>query len=164
MMRMSGRAVLQIFVVLQFGIVLLSISTPLHAQTAAINDLKGKIFDAKMAQQVFAAGLKHCSELDGTNFYFQPRDRVLSLEEYHRSLANLATQGVFNPETKRPWTQEDANARWVQVQKQANSDKDTCALVASLPDLQKKLQELQQTAATQNNPPPKQQNNPPPKQ
>ena len=52
-------------------------ATPLHAQTAVINDLKGKIFDAKMAVQTFAAGLKHCAELDGSTFYMQPRDRVL---------------------------------------------------------------------------------------
>ena len=87
-------------------------SVRVRAQTAAINDLKGKIFDAKMAQQTFAGGLKHCSELDGTNFYFQPRDRVLNLDDYHRSLESLALQGVFNPETKRPWNEQDADARW----------------------------------------------------
>jgi len=53
----------------------LNFSGPLHAQTAAINDLRGKIFDAKMAQQSFAGGLPHCSELDGTNFYLEARDR-----------------------------------------------------------------------------------------
>ena len=88
----------------------------LRAQNAAIDDLRGKIFDAKMAQQIFAGGLVHCSELNGTNFYFQPRDRVLNLDEYHRSLDNLALQGVFNPETKRPWSQKDADARWAEVQ------------------------------------------------
>jgi hypothetical protein len=124
------------------------VATPLHAQTPAINDLKGKIFDAKMAQQTFAGGLKHCSELDGTNFYFQARDRVLNLDEYHRSLDSLALQGVFNPETKRPWSQQDAEARWAQVQKQGATDKANCTLVASLPDLQKKLENLQREAAT----------------
>jgi hypothetical protein len=68
------------------------------------------------------------------------------LIEYHRSLDNLALQGVFNPETKRPWNQQDADARWEQVRKQALSDKANCALVASLPDLQKKLEELQRAA------------------
>jgi hypothetical protein len=114
---------------------------------AAINDLKGKIFDAKMAQQTFAGGLKHCSELDGSNFYFQPRDRVLNLDEYHRSLESLAMQRVFNPATKKPWSTEDADARWDEVRKQALADKANCALVASLPDLEKKLGELQQQAA-----------------
>ena len=77
-------------------------ATPARAQNAAIDDLKGKIFDAKMAQQTFAGGLRHCSELNGANFYFQPRDRVLNLEDYHRSLDNLALQGVFNPVTHKP--------------------------------------------------------------
>ncbi|MGA7791237.1 MAG: hypothetical protein WCA56_24045 [Xanthobacteraceae bacterium] len=135
-----------------FGTVIATIglaafSTPGHAQNTAIDDIKGKIFDAKMAQQTFAGGLTHCSELNGTNFYFQPRDRVLNIDEYHRSLDNLALQGVFNPATKRPWNQKDADARWAQVQKQAQKDQATCALVASLPDLQKKLQVMQQQTA-----------------
>ena len=123
-------------------------SSAVHAQNAAINDLKGKIFDAKMAAQTFAGGLKHCSELDGTNFYFQPRDRVLNLDEYRRSLDSLAMQRVFNPATKKPWSQEDANARLEEVRKQALDDKANCALVASLPELQKKLDDLQQQTAT----------------
>jgi hypothetical protein len=125
---------------------------PLRAQTPAMNDLRGKIFDAKMAQQMFAGGLPHCSELNGTNFYFEPRDRVLNLEDYHRSLNNLALTQAFNPETKRPWNQQDADARWAEVQKQALTDQANCALVASLPDLQKKLQQLQQAAASQSGP------------
>jgi hypothetical protein len=133
------------------GLILLalSLSEPLRAQTPAIDEIKGKIFDAKMAQQTFAGGLRHCKELNGDNFYFQQRDRVLNLEEYHRSLDNLAMQGVFNPETKRPWNMEDANSRWEQVRKQALTDKSNCALVASLPELEKKLEELQQQAAVQ---------------
>ncbi len=78
---------------------------PARAQNQAVDDLKGKIFDARMAKQTFAGGLKFCSELDGKHFYFQPRDRVLDLEEYHRSLENLAKQQVFNPEKHRPWTE-----------------------------------------------------------
>ena len=120
-----------------------------RAQTAEINALKGKIFDAKMAQQTFAGGLPHCKELDGTNFYFRQRDRVLNLEEYHHSLESLARQSVFNPETKRPWNEEDAIARWEQVQKEAADDRANCALVASLPELQKKLDDLQKQAAAQ---------------
>jgi hypothetical protein len=129
------------------GALALNFPAPVRAQNAAINDLKGKIFDAKMAQQTFAGGLRHCSELNGSNFYFQARDRVLNLQDYHRSLDNLAAQGVFNPETKRPWNQEDANARWEQVRKEALQDQANCALVASLPELQKKLEDLQQQSA-----------------
>jgi hypothetical protein len=132
-------------------VVAVGFAAPLRAQTPAMNDLRGKIFDAKMAQQTFAGGLPHCSELNGTNFYFAPRDRVLNLDDYHRSLTNLALTGTFNPETKRPWNQEDAEARWAEVQKQAQTDMANCALVASLPFLQKKLAELQ-AAAAQSNP------------
>ena len=78
---------------------------PARAQNQAVDDLKGKIFDARMAKQTFAGALKFCSELDGKHFYFQPRDRVLDLEEYHRSLENLAKQQVYNPEKHRPWTE-----------------------------------------------------------
>jgi hypothetical protein len=124
-------------------------SSAVRAQTAEINDLKGKIFDAKMAQQTFANGLSHCKELDGSNFYFRQRDRILNLEDYHRSLESLALQRVFNPETKRPWSEEDATAKWEQVQKEAADDRTNCALVASLPELQKKLDELQKQAAVQ---------------
>lgn len=89
-------------------------STPLYAQNAqnadAINDLKAKIFDARLAQRNFSAGLRHCSELNGTNFYFEQRDRVLNLQDYRRSLDNLVTQGAFNPETRRPWNKQDAEA------------------------------------------------------
>ena len=122
-------------------------STPLYAQNAqnadAINDLKAKIFDARLAQRNFSAGLRHCSELNGTNFYFEQRDRILNLQDYRRSLDNLVTQGAFNPETRRPWNKQDAEARWAQVQKQATTDQANCAAVASLPFLEKKLKELQ---------------------
>jgi hypothetical protein len=121
-----------------------------RAQSPEINDLKGKIFDAKMAQQTFGNGLTHCRELDGTNFYFRQRDRILNLEDYHRSLESLALQQVFNPETKRPWNEEDAIVKWEQVQKQAADDRTNCALVTSLPELQKKLDELEKQAAAQN--------------
>jgi hypothetical protein len=118
-------------------------STPARAQNQAVDDLKGKIFDARMAKQTFAGGLKFCNELDGKHFYFQARDRVLDLEEYHRSLDNLAKQQVFNPEKHRPWTDQDAAERWDQVQKQAASDQANCQLVASLPALEKQLDELE---------------------
>jgi hypothetical protein len=114
-----------------------------QAQNQAVDDLKGKIFDARMAKQTFAGGLKFCNELDGKHFYFQARDRVLDLEDYHRSLENLAKQQVFNPEKRRPWTEQDATERWEQVQKQAVSDQANCQLVASLPALEKQLDELE---------------------
>ena len=63
--------------------------SPLHAQNATIDELKGKIFDARMAQQTFANGLKYCSELNGKSFYYQLRNRILNLEEYFHSLENL---------------------------------------------------------------------------
>ena len=121
----------------------LAASAPVRAQNQAVDDLKGKIFDARMAKQTFAGGLKFCNELDGKHFYFQARDRVLDLEEYHRSLENLAKQQVFNPEKHRPWTEQDAAERWDQVQKQAVSDQANCQLVASLPALEKQLDELE---------------------
>jgi hypothetical protein len=125
----------------------LTVAGVARAQTAEINDLKGQIFDAKMAQQTFGKGLAHCSELDGTNFYFRQRDRILNLEEYHHSLESLAQQRTFNPETKRPWNEEDAIARWDLVQKQATDDRRNCGLIAHLPELEKKLDELQKQAS-----------------
>ena len=92
-------------------------------------------------QRNFAGGLRHCTELNGTNFYFEQRDRVLNLQDYRRSLDNLAAQGGFNPETRRPWTKQDADARWAQV---AVTHQTNCAAVASLPFLEKKLKELEQ--------------------
>jgi len=89
-----------------------------------------------------------CSELNGTNFYFQPRDRVLNLQDYRRALDSFVMQGAYNPETKRPWNKEDAEARWAQMQKQATTDQANCAAVASLPSLRLKLKELQQQQST----------------
>jgi ABC-type phosphate transport system auxiliary subunit len=121
--------------------------SPLQAQTPAIDDLKGKIFDARMAEQMFAGGLKHCDELDGKSFYYQIRNRILNLEEFAHSLDNLVKAQVFNPAKRRPWTLEDAKERWEQATKQAREDQDKCELVRSLPELEKRLQELQQKAA-----------------
>ncbi len=131
----------------------------LHAQNLAtderkakIDELKGRIFDAHMAQQTFAEGLQHCSELDGKSFFFQLRRRMLNLEEYFRSLENLAKAQVYNPEKRRPWSLEDAKQRWEEVKKQAQEDKQKCELVRSLPDLEKRLQELEQNAAASDKP------------
>jgi hypothetical protein len=132
-----------------FGIMLVCslAAGPLHAQTQTIDDLKGKLFDAHMMEKMFVGGLKFCKELDGKNFfYFQPRNRVLNLDEYHRSLENLAREHVFNPEKHRPWSDDDAAERWEVVKKEAVTDKENCDLVASIPDLEKKLQELEKQA------------------
>ncbi len=120
---------------------------PLHAQNAAIDELKGKIFDARTAQQTFANGLKYCSELNGKSFYYQLRNRILNLEDYLHSLENLAKAEVFNPEKRRPWTLQDVKERWEEVKKQAQADKEKCELVRSLPELEKRLEELQKTTA-----------------
>jgi hypothetical protein len=125
-------------------------SGPLRAQTSAIDDLKGKIFNAQMAQQTFAGGLTHCGEYDGTNFYFAARDRVLALQDYHRSLNSLALQQAYNFETRQPWDQQEADKRWAEAQQLAITDRTNCQLVASLSDMQKQLAELQQQAAAQN--------------
>jgi hypothetical protein len=120
----------------------------LCAQDLTIAEVKGRIFDAKMLKQTFANGLKFCNQLDGTNFYFPPHDRVLNLEEYHRSLESLAKQQLFNPERRRPWNEQDAAERWDQVQRQAAKDKENCQLVARLPGLEKQLDDMEKNAAT----------------
>ena len=118
-----------------------------HAQGLSIDEIKGRIFDAKMLKQTFANGLKFCNELNGNNFYFPPRDRVLDLDEYHRSLQSLVRQQVYNPERHKPWTEEDATDRWEQVKRQAAKDRGNCLLVASLPDLEKQLDDAEKKAA-----------------
>jgi hypothetical protein len=126
-------------------LLVLTASTPLLAQnSAALNDIKAKVWEAQLVQRNFAAGLRHCNELNGTNFYFETRDRVLNLQDYRRSLDNLAAQGAYNPETRRPWSKQDADARWAQVQKDAVTHQSNCAAVASLPFLEKKLKEMEQ--------------------
>src|ERR1700757_2648739 len=108
--------------------VALSLAGSLHAQDLAeLNNLKGKILEAELAQGNFAAGLRHCNELNGTNFYFDQRDRVLNLQDYRRSLDNLVAAGMFNQETRRPWNRQDADARWAQVQKEATTNQANCA-------------------------------------
>ena len=121
----------------------LILSVPARAQNQDIDDLKGRIFDARMAKETFANGLKFCTELDGKHFYFLGRDRVVALEDYHRSLENLAKQQVFNPQTHKPWTEQDAAERWDFAQKQAAKDQADCQLVASLPALEKQLDDLE---------------------
>ena len=130
-------------------LLVLTASNPLHAQNSeALNDIKAKIWEAQLVQRNFSGGLRHCNELNGTNFYFEQRDRVLNLQDYRRSLDNFAAQGAYNPETKRPWNKQDADARWAQVQKDAVTHQANCAAVASLFFLEKKLKELQQQSGT----------------
>jgi hypothetical protein len=144
------RVVLHAFLAGVAGATLLSaqFAGPLHAEDVTVDELKSKILNAQIMQQAFAKGLQHCSELNGANFYFQPRDRVLNLTDYHRALDSLAMQHAFNPETHRPWSQQDADTRWAEVQREAVQNQANCALVASLPDMQKKLQDLQRQAAS----------------
>jgi hypothetical protein len=134
----------------------LMMAASLHAQTPAIDDLKGKIFDARMTQQTFAGGMKFCSELDGSNFYFQPRDRVLNLEAYSQSLENLVQAQTFNPAKRRPWSAEDAKERRDEVKKEAQEDRQKCELVRSLPELERQLRELQNNTAASETPEKKQ--------
>jgi hypothetical protein len=110
-----------------------------------IDEIKGKIVDAQTAQQSFD-GLKYCSELNGTSFYSRLRDRVLNLEEYQRSLESLVNAKARNPAKQGPWTAEDAKERSEDVKRQAQEDKRKCELVQSLPNLEKRLQELQAVA------------------
>jgi hypothetical protein len=121
--------------------------SPAFAQGPTVDEVKGKILDAKMLKQTFAGGLKYCSDLNGSNFYFAQRDRVLNLDDYRRSLESLAKQQVFNSETRRPWNDKDAADRWAVVQQQATSDIKNCELVASLPELEKQLDGIEKNAA-----------------
>ena len=130
------------------GVALLLIAcSPLRAQNPEIDELKGKIFDARMAQQTLGEGLKYCPELNGKSFYFRVRSRILDLEEYFHSLENLVKAQTFNPDKRRPWSLQDAKERWEEVKKQAQADKEKCELVQSLPELEKRLEELQKTSA-----------------
>ena len=68
----------------------MTLASSLHAQDLTeLNDLKAKVWEVELALRNFAAGLTRCSELDGTNFYFYPRDRALNLQDYRRSFDNF---------------------------------------------------------------------------
>jgi len=118
-----------------------------YAQNQAIDDLKGKIFDARMAHEQLGKGVRFCENLTGKGFYFHLRDRVLDLEEYLHSLENLAKAEVYNPEKRRPWSLEDVKERWEAVKKEAADDKQKCDLVRRLPEMEKQLQELEASKA-----------------
>ncbi len=121
----------------------LILASPAHAESFTFNELKAKIFDARMALKTFVGGLRFCKELDGTNFYYQPRNRVLNLEEYHQSLDNLVKAQVFNPEEAAAVECRGRQPALGAGQKQALEEKETCKLVALLPELEKRLEELQ---------------------
>jgi hypothetical protein len=114
-------------------------------QSSEIDAIKEKIDDAQMMQKMFG-GAKYCSDLDGASFYLRKDDRVVNLEEYLRSLQSLVKAGRFNQAKRRPWTPEDAQEREEEAKKLAQEDKSKCELVASLPKLEKRLQELQSAA------------------
>jgi hypothetical protein len=115
----------------------------LHAEDpqllAKINGIKVEIIEAENIQKKFSAALKHCHLLDGKNFYMQNQDRILNVEQYHKSLENLVKDRVFNPQKKGPWTGADAEDRLKVVEKMAEHDKYRCEIVAKLPALQKEL-------------------------
>ena len=129
------------------GIVALALLTPpaAHPEDLSLNDLKARVWDAQLVARNYAAAMKFCSQLDGTNFYFLPRNRVLNLEEYHRSLENLVKEGSVNPETRMPWSEQDAAARWEKVKAQALKDKANCEMVARLPQLEKQLEQMEKS-------------------
>ena len=52
------------------------------------------------------------------------------------------------PREHRPWTEQDAAERWDLVQKEAARDQADCQLVASLPALEKQLDELAKKSPT----------------
>jgi hypothetical protein len=84
--------------------------------------------------------------LDGTNFYFYPRDRALNLQDYRRARSTISSRrGAFNPETRRPWNKQDADGQ-ARVQKTRDHQSGAnCAAVASLPSLRQKLKESAMT-------------------
>jgi hypothetical protein len=115
-----------------------------RARFTELNDLKAKV--CRTGTQNFAAGLPHCSELHGTNFYFYPRDRALNLQDYRRARSTISSRrGAFNPETRRPWNKQDADGQ-ARVQKTRDHQSGAnCAAVASLPSLRQKLKESAMT-------------------
>jgi hypothetical protein len=114
-------------------------------QSPQIDAIRGKIYDAQTTQRTFG-GLKYCSELNGTSFYFPQRDRIFNLEEYFRSLESLVKTASYNQAKRRVWTPEDAKEREEAAKKEAQEDKRKCELVLGLPQLEKQLQELQSAA------------------
>ena len=134
---------------LGFTAALCSSLTLVHAQNSAIDELRGTVFDARMAQQTFADGLKYCNELNGKSFYFRLRNRILNLEEYLRSLENLAKAQVYNPAKRRGWTLEDAKERREEGEETGGGRQaEVRAFCAKSSELEKQLKELQKNTVT----------------
>jgi hypothetical protein len=117
------------------------------AQGSTLNELRAKVFDARMAVKTFVNGAHHCNELNGSNFYFERRNRVLGLQEFRQSLDNLVAAQTFNPERHRPWSKEDAELRWQQVSRLASEELRICKLIVTLPELEHQLADIEAKAA-----------------
>jgi hypothetical protein len=109
----------------------------------AIQTLKSDIAEAKNVQRIFADTLPHCASLDGNSFYNNAQKRVVLLSELETSVKNLVKDQVFNPQKKHPWTAGDAEELMKVGQLQAERDQRNCNLVAKLPEMNKKLNELE---------------------
>jgi hypothetical protein len=118
--------------------------TVAQAQSPTLNELRGKVFDARMVQKMFANGLRFCNVLDGTNFYFAPQNRVLDLKEYHRSVESLA--GDAGLQSGDPAAVECGGCRSALTKGKTASiarPRDL-RVVASLPELEKRLEEMEE--------------------
>jgi hypothetical protein len=113
------------------------------AANPAVKSLKSDINDARNLQRVFADGLPHCSELNGTAFYNATQKRVIVLSELQASMQHLINDQVFNSQKSHLWSKEDSDERMKAAQAQADKDKNTCNLVARLPDMIKELAALE---------------------
>lgn len=114
-----------------------------YGQAPAAGVLKSEIAEAQNVQRTFADGLQHCAFLDGTRLYNSNQKRVILLSEMQTSLQNLVKDQVFNAQKKRLWAAADAEERMKIAQTQANQDKRNCNLVAKLPEMVKKLAEME---------------------
>jgi hypothetical protein len=131
--------------VLELALVVIGVAVAgsLHAQSLTVDQLKSKIFAAKIVEKTFAKGARFCKQLDGKNFYLETRDRVFNLDDYGKSLDNLVRDRAFNPEKKRPWNSEDAKARMEIVHKMAVEGRDNCELIANRANYEKQLNDLE---------------------
>jgi hypothetical protein len=123
----------------------IALAFPLHATAEEQNlvTLKKEITEAHNVERAFADGLQHCAALDGKSFYNDMQKRVVLLTELETSVNNLIKDRVFNPQKKHPWTASDAEERMKLAQLQAERDQRNCKLVARLPEMNKKLDEME---------------------
>lgn len=125
------------------GAVLISLYAYAEEPNPAVMTLKSDISAAQNIQRLFADGLPHCAVLNGTSFYNSSQKRVIVLSELQTSLQNLVKDQVFNAKKGHPWSADDANESMKMAKTQADKDKYNCNLVAKLPELVKKLAELE---------------------